>query len=105
MTLRPRPGAFLALLAFVPLLARGEPPAPPAAPPLPAEVPAGAVLHSVLMSGNPAGSQATWRTDDGRLHVFFEFNDRGRGPKIWTEVTPGPDGVPTAEVNTGVDYL
>src|SRR5207245_10852865 len=29
----------------------------------------------------------------------------GRGPKIWTEVTPGPDGVPTAEVNTGVDYL
>src|SRR5262249_29494937 len=39
------------------------------------------------------------------VHVFFEFNDRGRGPKVWTEITPGRDGIPTAVRNTGVDYL
>ncbi len=94
----------LLLFIVVPWLARSEPPDAPAAPPLPAEVPSSAVLRSVLMSGNLAGTEATWRGDDGRIHVFFEFNDRGRGPKIWTEIVPGPDGIPTGEVNTGVDY-
>ena len=57
------------------------------------------------MSGNAAGTQATWRDADGKVHVFFKFNDRGRGPKIWTEITSGADGIPTSLVNTGVDYL
>ena len=94
----------LLLMPLVPLPASSDPPVSSAAPPLPVEVPASAVLHSVLMSGNPAGTQATWRGDDGRIHVFFEFNDRGRGPKVWTEIVPGPGGIPTALVNTGVDY-
>jgi imidazolonepropionase-like amidohydrolase len=98
--------AWLSTLALASLVTGGEPPASSAVPALPAEVPASAVLHSVLMSGNAAGTQATWRDADGKLHVFFEFNDRGRGPKIWTEMTTsGPDGVPTSLVNTGVDYL
>lgn len=80
-------------------------PAAAALPALPDGVPSSAVLHSILMSGNAAGTQATWRGDDGKLHVFFEFNDRGRGPKIWTEIGTGPDGIPTSLVNTGVDYL
>ena len=92
---------FMSLL-FLP--ARGDPQGSSAAPSLPAEVPAAAVLHSVLMSGNPAGTQATWRGDDGKIHVFFEFNDRGRGPRVWTEIAPGPDGIPATLANTGVDY-
>jgi imidazolonepropionase-like amidohydrolase len=94
----------LPLLAVIPLLADSEPPQA-AAPPLPAQVPSSAALRSVLMAGNPAGTEAVWRGEDGKVHVFFEFNDRGRGPKVWTEILPGPGGIPTAETNTGVDYL
>ena len=96
--------AGLLTLALASSSTGGEPPAPPssAVPALPAEVPASAVLHSVLMSGNAAGTQATWRDADGKLRVFF---DRGRGPRIWTEMTSGADGIPTSLVNTGVDYL
>ena len=97
--------ACLMTLALASSSIGDEPPASSAVPALPAEVPASAVLHSVLMSGNAAGTQATWRDADGKVHVFFEFNDRGRGPKIWTEITSGADGIPTSLVNTGVDYL
>jgi len=97
-----RPLCLLSL-ALVSLLARADQQGP-AASPLPGEVPSSAVLHSVLMAGNPAGTQATWRSDDGRTHVFFEFSDRGRGPRVMTEITAGPDSIPAALQNTGVDY-
>ena len=53
--------AGLLTLALASASTGGEPPAPPssAVPALPAEVPASAALHSVLMSGNAAGTQAT----------------------------------------------
>jgi imidazolonepropionase-like amidohydrolase len=74
-------------------------------PPLPPDIPAGATRFSVLMMGIPAGQQATWRTPDGKLHVFFQFNDRGRGPKTLTLFTLGQNGRAVAEVITGNDYL
>jgi imidazolonepropionase-like amidohydrolase len=92
------------LFALVPSLAPSEQPSV-AAPLLPSEVPSSAEMRSVLMSGHLAGTEAVWRTDDGKVHVFFEFNDRGRGPKTWTEITPGRDDLAAALQITGVDYL
>ena len=108
MTPRPLAQALLWIgvaLAAPPFVARQAPPGN--VPPLPSDIPPDARLSSVLMSGALAGQQATWKTPDGKLHVFFQFNDRGRGPKTTTVLTLGPQGSlnPTAEIITGNDYL
>ena len=76
-----------------------------AVPALPADVPATADRYSVLLMGNLAGQQAVWTASDGTLHVFFQFNDRGRGPKTTSVLKLGPDGIPVSESVTGNDYL
>ena len=74
-------------------------------PALPPEIPANATRYSVLIMGNLAGQEVTWKTPDGKLHAFFQFNDRGRGPKTTSIVTRNAKGVPVAESITGNDYL
>jgi imidazolonepropionase-like amidohydrolase len=74
-------------------------------PPLPPDIPTDARLSSVLMTAALAGQQATWKTPDGKLHVFFQYNDRGRGPKTSTVFALGQEGMPTAEIIQGNDYL
>jgi len=74
-------------------------------PPLPPDIPADASRCSVLMMGTLAGQEARWKTPDGKVHVFFQFNDRGRGPKTSTVFTLGKNGNPVAEVIKGNDYL
>jgi imidazolonepropionase-like amidohydrolase len=76
-----------------------------AAPPLPADIPANADRYSLLLMGNLAGQQAVWTAADGTLHIFFQFNDRGRGPKTTSIIKLGPDGIPVSESITGNDYL
>jgi hypothetical protein len=80
-------------------------PTPSNVPPLPPDVPVDATRCSVLIVGTLAGQQATWKTPDGKLHTFFQFNDRGRGPKTSTVFTLGKNGNPVAEVIKGNDYL
>ena len=77
---------------------------PSAAPPLPADIPPTAERYSFLMMGNLAGHQAVWTASDG-LHIFFQFNDRGRGPKTTTILKLGPDGIPVSEAIIGNDYM
>jgi imidazolonepropionase-like amidohydrolase len=80
--------------------------APPSnVPALPADIPADAKHWSVLTMGAPSGQQATWTTADGKLHAFFQFNDRGRGPKTTTVLTVDANGFPTSEITDGNDYL
>ena len=55
--------------------------------------------------GNPAGQQAIWTASDGTLHIFFQFNDRGRGPKTTSILKLNASGVPLSETITGNDYL
>jgi imidazolonepropionase-like amidohydrolase len=74
-------------------------------PALPADVPADAKRWSVLTMGALAGQQATWTTPDGKLHAFFQFNDRGRGPKTTTVLTLDTNGFPSSEITEGNDYL
>jgi imidazolonepropionase-like amidohydrolase len=76
-----------------------------AGPPLPADIPANADRYSVLIMGNLAGQQAMWTAPDSTLHIFFQFNDRGRGPKTTSILKLGAKGVPVAESVTGNDYL
>ena len=76
-----------------------------AVPALPAEIPTAADHYSVRIMGNPAGQQAVWTGPDGTLHMFYQFNDRGRGPKTTSILTLNVSGVPVAETVNGNDYL
>jgi imidazolonepropionase-like amidohydrolase len=76
-----------------------------AVPALPADIPLTADHYSLLLTGNLAGQQAVWTAADGTLHIFFQFNDRGRGPKTTSILKLDANGVPVSEVITGNDYL
>ena len=76
-----------------------------AVPALPADVPANAERYSVTIMGNLAGQQAVWTSPDGAVHMFFQFNDRGRGPKTTSILTLDARGIPMAETVNGNDYL
>jgi len=76
-----------------------------AVPALPADVPANAERYSVMIMGNLAGQQAVWSAPGGTVHMFYQFNDRGRGPKTTSILTLDPHGIPLAETVNGNDYL
>jgi imidazolonepropionase-like amidohydrolase len=98
------------LALFLPVLLTSilwSQPTPPqsAVPRLPADIPSRADVYSVLLMGNLAGQQAVWNASDGTLHIFFQFNDRGRGPKTTSILKLGANGLPLSETITGNDYL
>ena len=63
------------------------------------------VFHSVVFSAKTtAGVQKTWVDKDG-LHLFYEYNDRGRGPRIIQDVRLDESGLPSAMSLRGHDYL
>ena len=96
------------VVCFAPSSANAQTDAPTeqsAAPALPADIPADARRSSIVTMGNLAGHQAVWTTPDGKLHAFFQFNDRGRGPKLKTVYTLDKDGLPISISTVGNDYL
>src|SRR5205823_5078352 len=61
--------------------------------------------HSViLMAGSDAGFLARLTAPDGGVAVHFEFNDRGRGPRLDERVQLSPAGIPSHLSIAGVDY-
>src|SRR3954467_11258690 len=94
----------LCLLALVSASAQA-PKEASAVPALPADIPATAERYSFSMMGNLAGQQAIWTSSDGNVHMFFQFNDRGRGPKTTSILTLDAKGIPIAETVNGNDYL
>ncbi|MGZ6124142.1 MAG: amidohydrolase family protein [Myxococcales bacterium] len=72
-------------------------------PELPKDIPAAAVKYTVTIMGIPAGQQAVW-TEGDRLRAFFQYNDRGRGPKTYSTLVL-QDGVPIREDVEGNDYM
>jgi imidazolonepropionase-like amidohydrolase len=74
-------------------------------PMLPSDVPADSHRVSMLTMGNLAGQQAVWTTPDGKVHAFFQFNDRGRGPKTITVYTLDKNGIPISVTTSGNDYF
>ena len=61
--------------------------------------------YPVLMMGNRAGVQTSAVKADGAREFAFEFNDRGRGPKLTTTIKLDSAGVPVSLDTKGNDYL
>ena len=59
----------------------------------------------ILTMGKPAGFQQADYAADGTLKVHFEFNDRGRGPKIDASYKIAADGTLETIDSAGVNYL
>ncbi len=97
--------AFVSLLLIVSCWAQKPQQAQSAVPALPADIPGTADRYSVLVMGNLAGQQAMWTAPDGSLHIFYQFNDRGRGPKTTSILKLDAKGIPVAESVNGNDYL
>ena len=73
-------------------------------PELPKDIPPEAARYTFLIMGLTAGQQAVWKQPDGKLRAFFQFNDRGRGPKTYSTRTV-EDGLVVQEEITGLDYM
>ena len=92
----------MAFLCFpVALLAQQQSPLPE----LPADIPKDAVVRMWLTDKTPSGQDAVWKSPDGTIHEFFQFNDRGRGPKIYTTYRLDSHGLIVFEESEGVDYM
>lgn len=96
------PTYMIAFLCFpVALLAQQQSPLPE----LPADIPKNAVVRMLLTDKTPSGQDAVWKSGDGTIHEFFQFNDRGRGPKIYTTYRLDSRGLIVFEESKGVDYM
>jgi len=63
------------------------------------------VRHTVILGGNRAGVQTSTVGADGVREINFEFNDRGRGPKIATRIKVDTAGLLVDLQTSGNDYL
>src|SRR6516162_4289314 len=73
-------------------------------PTLPDDIPKSADLYDVQLLEKQAGQMAVW-SEDGKLRSFFQFNDRGRGPKTYETVVLDSSGLPVSEQVDGNDYM
>lgn len=60
--------------------------------------------YTITIGGNRAGTEVAVREADGSLHTRFEFNDRGRGPKLEGRFTFTDRGMLAGAAITGYDY-
>jgi imidazolonepropionase-like amidohydrolase len=61
---------------------------------LSAQPAAQALRYSIVINGRAAGSEVDTYHPDGRIDTTFEYNDRGRGPKIEGHYLLGTDAKP-----------
>src|SRR5271165_1614595 len=61
--------------------------------------------YSIVSNSRNAGSEVDAFGADGHIDSTFEFNDRGRGPKIEAHYIVAGDGTPLRTDITGNDYL
>jgi hypothetical protein len=50
--------------------------------------------YTILSNGRTAGSEVDTYSPGGHIDSTFEFNDRGRGPKVAAHYALGADGLP-----------
>lgn len=63
------------------------------------------IRYSVVLMGNKAGFETSHRNADGSFELYYEFNDRGRGPKITERISLDKDGLPIEIESSGNDYM
>ncbi len=90
-----------AVLTAIAFAQQGESPLPQ----MPADIPKDATVWMLLIDKVPAGQDAVWTTPDGAVHEFFQFNDRGRGPKTYSTYRFDNRGIVTSEETHGNDYM
>jgi imidazolonepropionase-like amidohydrolase len=61
--------------------------------------------YTITSNGKIAGSEVDTYLPGGRIDSTFEYNDRGRGPKIAAHYVIRTDGLPLRTDITGNDYL
>jgi hypothetical protein len=61
--------------------------------------------YSVVIMGNKAGFETSRHNADGSRELYYEFNDRGRGPKITERILLDQDGIPRQVASSGNDYM
>ena len=61
--------------------------------------------YKILAAGRAAGSEVDTYSSGGRVDSTFEYNDRGRGPKIAAHYLLGENSSPLRTEITGNDYL
>jgi imidazolonepropionase-like amidohydrolase len=61
--------------------------------------------YTISSNGTVAGNEIDTYLPDGRVESTFEFNDRGRGPKVSAHYVLDPSGLPLRVDETGNDYL
>ncbi len=61
--------------------------------------------YTISSNGKVAGSEVDTYGAGGRVDSTFEFNDRGRGPKVAGHYVLRADGLPSHTDLTGSDYL
>ncbi len=95
----------LFVILFLSLIGRSAAQPQSPLPELPADIPKDASIRMLLTDKAPSGQDAVWQTPDGIIHEFFQFNDRGRGPKIYTAYRLDANGLIVMEESKGVDYM
>lgn len=61
--------------------------------------------YTILSNGRTAGSEVDVYNPGGHIDCAFEFNDRGRGPKVAAHYIVAANGLPMRVDETGNDYL
>jgi imidazolonepropionase-like amidohydrolase len=97
-------GMVLAGITLLCKAAAGQGQASPL-PEVPADVPKNGDVRINLSDMTPSGQDVVWKDADGTIHEFYQFNDRGRGPKIYTTYRLNAAGMIAAEESKGVDYM
>jgi cytosine/adenosine deaminase-related metal-dependent hydrolase len=60
--------------------------------------------YTLLLMGNKAGFETSTQNPDGSYQLYWEFNDRGRGPKVTERIVLDQNGIPVQLENKGNDY-
>jgi hypothetical protein len=76
-----------------------------APPPPPAAAMKSELRYTFQLAGNRAGLATAKASEDGAWTIGFEFNDRGRGPKVAIQLALDRRGLPVREDVSGVDYF
>src|SRR4051812_7755304 len=63
------------------------------------------IRYTISSNGTMAGAEVDTYQPDGRIECTFEFNDRGRGPKISSAYVIDSNSLPAKVDETGNDYL
>lgn len=92
---------FLAIFTCILPAQQGQSPMPA----LPPDIPKNATIWLQLIDKTSSGHGAVWTTPDGYVSEFYQFNDRGRGPKTYSTYRLNKRGIVTYDQTKGVDYM